>query len=202
MHCCQANSVDIHIEINIQTRSLNIHWYTAKDCNRNREYFKPLVGKIFQGYPKEEKKAQKWCRIMIGQNFMKRQCDWLKGVTWPKVAWHPNEIDYSCCDFAVRNPPYYTALTQFDRENRERQYFRYSLQPASAWNVFSLLIYFVFNIYLLVTGTSNLYIFLKSEHVFRFHCPRPQADARNVMFASFHGNISSQAIHLNHSVKM
>ena len=48
----------------------------------NREYFKPLAGKILG-------KEWKWRWLMIGQSFMKLQCDWLKGVTWPRVALLP-----------------------------------------------------------------------------------------------------------------
>ncbi len=40
------------------------------------------------------------------RSFYLSQYDWLKAGHMTKVMWHPNETDYSYCEFVAPNTPY------------------------------------------------------------------------------------------------
>ncbi len=79
----------------------------------NREYFKPLGGKISEDTRKKDKgtktgASHDWRSVYLSQY------DWLKGSLMTKVGWLPNETDYSYCEFVAPNTPY---SRRFSSEN-------------------------------------------------------------------------------------
>ena len=84
----------------------------VQTCHRlNREYFKPLGGKIFEDTRKKGKGA-KTGASNDWRSFYLSQYDWLKGSHMTKVVWPPNETDYSYCELMAPNTPYYLHQTQ------------------------------------------------------------------------------------------
>ncbi len=90
-----------------------------------------ILGK-FPKIPDRGEKAQKWSWLVIGQSF-KYQCDWL---TWPSVAWHPNETDYSRT--YLERPPHWPQKCGLSRQVVSGDRFSYIEVSPSAkimWSV-------------------------------------------------------------------
>ncbi len=65
----------------------------------------PLAGKFSKDTGKKGKGAKQG-HLTIGRPFICRNNDWLKGSYMTRVAWLPNETDYSYCEFVAPNTPY------------------------------------------------------------------------------------------------
>ncbi len=90
---------------------------------RTAVYWVPCISKLSKrrNIPEDTKKEVERIKntggSWLAEDSWKEQFDWLKGPTWPRAFWHPNETDYwsiilRFC-IILRNTPYMGASFQY-----------------------------------------------------------------------------------------